>query len=333
MRLLRRFRNPTKSYRRYVAVALSLGVGLGVASAPASAETNADANDGELTASGARSYSGAYRNWTDPCPDGEWNQQTGGLVIAVDSSDEEGPGSTSIVIDFERKVGFIPLPDFKVEKSDNPAGPTGIDAIEDGIAELSGGEFTVWTNDNCPWGQEISYVPANAEQLLPDFYDLAKDRLPEPELLLEPFDEEEDWTFVQVPLDFRTTPETVEDVVVTIDSGGPDPVWVTITAVPTTLTYRSGDPLASGDRAEVTCDVRPHATAPYVAESPGECSYAYQNASSVADGNIFEAELILEWEVTYESSDGPGTLVVDPTVQVEQVRIAEAKAVNIYSRP
>ena len=115
----------------------------------------------------------------------------------------------------------------------------------------------------------------------------------------------------------------------TIDSGGPEPVWVTITAIPTTLTYKSGDPLVDGDRAEKSCPVDPYATAEYVEDQPGECSYQYINASSVANRNVFEAELELDWTITYESSDGPGTLTVDPTVQEQDVAVAEVKVVNI----
>ncbi len=253
----------------------------------------------------------------------------------MNGEDEEGnETNTAIVVETkEISVPYFPdvsIPtDISIDRDEGARDATGIGQIDETI-EFGGGEYTVWINDDCPWGQEVSYVPVSAVQLLPDFQALAQDYLTEPELTLKPFDPERDWTYVNVPIDFRTTPESVEPVVVTIDSGGPDPVWVTITATPSVLTYRSGDPLAEGAQAEKSCDVDPHATADYNPDVPGECSYQYINASSVADGNVFEAELELQWDVTYDSSDGPGTLAVDPTVQEEEVGVAEIKAVNVY---
>ena len=186
----------------------------------------------------------------------------------------------------------------------------------------------------CNGSDALIWVPQLTVQgdLLPAAIDEMTRRLHYPEPVFEPLDADFGWSYVQVPLDFRTTEATWQPIVVTAEVDGPpgSSPWVTITAEPTELWFSSGDPTDPGPVAACgTAD----AIAPYVAETPGACSYVYRNASTTVDGDTFAAELGIVWDVTYESSDGPGTLTVDPTVTPAPVQVAEIKALVTCTGP
>jgi hypothetical protein len=186
----------------------------------------------------------------------------------------------------------------------------------------------------CPDGSvTYRWVPdLTAEDLLVNLRDYVVEQLPAPVPVLRPFDEEHDWVYVQTPIDFRTEPSTWEPVVASASVDGPPGLspWVTVTATPVTLELVSGDPWDPGVVASCS---GAEAVAPYVAEVPGACSYTYRNASSVVDGWHFPAELSIHWEVTYDSSDGPGMLSVDPTVTGISLRVAEIKGLITCTGP
>ncbi len=178
------------------------------------------------------------------------------------------------------------------------------------------------------------FVPqgVTVEDLLPDLVAYAEDRLPAPVPVFLPWDEELGWTYVQVPIDFRTTPETWEPVVLTAYVPGPPGTvpWVTLTVEPDRLLFASGDPT---DPGLVASCVGPAAVAPYDPEVPGACSYTYRNASTTVPSGVFTAELGISWTATYESSNGPGTLDLAPTITPTPIQIAEIKALVICTGP
>lgn len=171
-----------------------------------------------------------------------------------------------------------------------------------------------------------------AQDLLGPLLDHVEDRLHLPEAVFQPIDEDYGWTYVQVPVDFRTTPETWEPIVVTAAIDGPPGFapWVTITATPTELWLASGDP---NDPGPVAGCRGAQAVAPYVAATPGACSYTFRNASTIMADGVFPAELGIVWDVSYESSDGPGTLSVEPTVNAAPIRVSEIKALVVCTGP
>ncbi|MFV0527090.1 MAG: hypothetical protein ACK5RL_21605 [Acidimicrobiales bacterium] len=171
-----------------------------------------------------------------------------------------------------------------------------------------------------------------AEDLLADLRDSVEGQLPAPEPIIRPEAPEPGWVYVQVPLDFRTTAETWEPIVATASVDGPPGMsaWVTITAEPKELIFASGDPADPGAVAGCTGEA---ATAPYVAEAPGACSYTYRNASTIVASDIFTVEMGITWDVTYTSSSGSGRLEMGPTITQVPLRVTELKALITCTGP
>ena len=214
------------------------------------------------------------------------------------------------------------------------SGATGEDRAGAAQAQVFDGVVHVLYLRSCPDGSSRPvWVPQiTAAALLPALRSEVERRLHYPEPIYLPFDDELGWTYVQVPIDFRTTPETWEPIVVTASVDGPpglDP-WVTITAAPVELLFASGDPTDPGLVAACRGNA---AVAPYVASTPGECSYTFRNASTTVAGDVFAAEMGIAWEVTYDSSDGPGALDMDPTITPAPVQVAEIKALVTCTGP
>ncbi len=203
---------------------------------------------------------------------------------------------------------------------------------QDGKFALDGEGWSVW-RVFCGDAKEASIVavPDSPLGLVPGALDFIEDYVPEPDLTLQPFDKQNDWTYVQSAIDFRTPAATLQPVVITADTGGPFEVrrWITITATPTTVRYDSGDTTVDPSYTECPAE---NADDPYVPETPGTCSFRYRNGSSIAENGKFEAELSIIWEVEFVASDGSsGSLDMDPTVQQEDVAVAEVKAVTVSS--
>ena len=207
----------------------------------------------------------------------------------------------------------------------------GVDTV-DGRFKLDDVDWTVhrvFCGTPRPEEPNIVAVPDSPLGLALPALDVVRGYLPEPELSLEPVDPDEGWTYVQTPVDFRTPAETLQPVTITADTGGPPEIrrWLTITAEPNTVIFDSGDESVSPSSAECPAEM---AADPYVPETPGACSFTYRNGSSIADGNVFEAELSITWTVAYEASDGSsGFLDMEPISQQEDVAVAEIKVVNI----
>lgn len=195
------------------------------------------------------------------------------------------------------------------------------------IRELGGRLMRAYFRD-CDGVNQTVWLPfpiPQAAELRVQLFESIKDRLHYPEPILTPLSEEHGWALVQVPLDFRTTAETVSPIVLTAAIDGPNPVWVTITATPEALWFFSGDQRASVQSTR--CDIS-QALAPYVAETPGQCSYTYRNSSAYArsGSDVFPARMAFDWIVTYESSSGTGTIDAERTFTDVPLEVAERKA-------
>ncbi len=210
--------------------------------------------------------------------------------------------------------------------------------LENGKFDVDGSEWAVWHvycgDKEEPEDEDFSIVaaPTSPAGLVLPALDFVEEYLPEPQLTLQPFDEDNDWTYVQAPIDFRTTTETLQPITITADTGGPEEIreWITITATPNTVIYNSGDTDTNPTQTECPAEA---ADDPYVIETPGVCSYSYRNSSSIKPNNVFEAELSITWTVDSIDKDGvQRTLTVEPTTEQVDVAVAEVKAVNVYDR-
>jgi hypothetical protein len=130
------------------------------------------------------------------------------------------------------------------------------------------------------------------------------------------------WFWVKAPVDFRVEPTNIELIEITAEAGGQ---WATATATPIDVEFSSGDPRGE---ATVQCSIA-GLTAAYERSTPGECSYRYQNASSIVPGHEFEASITVTWEITWVGSSGRrGNLGQFPLTGTTNVVIAEAKALT-----
>ncbi|MGE0795433.1 MAG: hypothetical protein AB7O29_08825 [Acidimicrobiia bacterium] len=162
--------------------------------------------------------------------------------------------------------------------------------------------YNLW-RATCPDEVIWRVIPeTDPDDLLPRLLeDVKSTRLPQPEPTFFAVDPAQGWAYVTVPLDFRVGGNAWRTVSVTASLG---PVWATVTAVPTRLTFDSGDPNGPG---LVTC-AGDAPLAGYDPAWPGECSYTYRNASSTSpfDGYHFETTTSIDWSISWTSSTGAG---------------------------
>lgn len=183
----------------------------------------------------------------------------------------------------------------------------------------------------CPDGSAyVQIAEREPTDLLPGLLQQLKaTALPHPLPVFEMLDPDFGWAYVQVPLDFRAGGDSWRRVSVTAEVG---PVWATVTAVPTALTFDPGDPEGDGP---VDC-TGTGPTAAYVPEEPGVCSYTYRNASSTStvDGYHFETSMSIEWSITWTSSTGAGG-ALDPyaTSSSALLAVAEVKGLVTCTGP
>ncbi len=337
---VRRFGISRRASRRILGVVL-FGAAAFLVAAPSA---SADDQESDFTVGNFRPEVSQDRDPGDG-PTGCTVTTSEGYVTRV-TGDFLGVRTQSTVITEHTNEEFIgPPAPTAVDTDITPAtGTPGSDIsyqeIEDGEIELDGVPYNVYEVTGCDGyadGQtEIVFAPPTAAAYLPAVDQVLRTVLPVPELTLKPFDEENDWTYVQAPIDFRTDAASLAPVSFVLDSGGPDFVggvrirrWIAVEAVPSLVIFESGDPLAEETRVECSPE---EALQPYVVETPGACSYQFRNSSSVTDSNLFDAELRVEWNVTFTRNDGPpGTIDVDPTINEEEIAVAEVKAVNVYN--
>jgi hypothetical protein len=143
-----------------------------------------------------------------------------------------------------------------------------------------------------------------------------------PVLSFAPKDPDFGWTYVQVPVDIRTSPVQWRTYSVTAENGAPVPYYqyVTVTATPKQFTFSPGD-----GSPEVTC-VGNDPIAGFDPGAPGACSTVFKHESSTAaNGRSFAVHGQITWSVTYVSSAGPGvlrdvTLGTDGNIEVAAIK-------------
>lgn len=272
---------------------------------------------------------------------GDENGDASVVTVLTNDDGEDGEpaeGAASVVVD-----------------SDD-ADPTDVDyegieeqEIVDGKIDLDGVPHNVYSVTGCDgygeFQQEIVFAPPSSDLYIPALEDALLELLPVPKLELLPFDDEFDWTYVQVAVDFRSDEVSLDTYEYFIDTGGPDTAeledgggeiavrqWMNIVAEPELVIFDSGDESLPEAERRVTCSPE-EALAPYDADVPGACSFTFRNASSIA-GGTFDVSLSVEWNVTYTSTNGPGEITLaGPTVNVEPTQVAEIKVVNVPSKP
>jgi hypothetical protein len=187
--------------------------------------------------------------------------------------------------------------------------------------------YHLWTKA-CP-GVPTAYVQLPASQprdLLPRLLEqLRSQALPKPTPVFQLLDAEFGWAYVKTPLDFRAGGDSWRSVSVTASAG---PVWATVTAAPSKLTFDPGDPAGTGP---MSC-AGDGPTAAYVAAVPGVCSYTYVNASSTSpfDGYHFVTSLTIDWSIGWTSSTGEGgPLAGYGTSSSAQLAVAEVKGLVV----
>lgn len=166
----------------------------------------------------------------------------------------------------------------------------------------NGVTYHLWRR-TCPDGETyVQFPETTPEDILPRLLDrLRHEVLPKPAPVFEMLDPTHGWAYVRTPLDFRVGDGAWAPVAVTASVG---PIWATVTAVPSRLTFDPGDPAGPGP---VVC-TGDGPVAPYVPETPGACAYTYLNASSTShvDGYHFQTRLTIDWSISWTSSTGAG---------------------------
>ena len=211
-------------------------------------------------------------------------------------------------------------------QSVDESGAAGADGTLSAMTATVRGEVAFLYRRSCPDGSSdhVWVVPRNASDLIPSLRDEVRRRLPAPVPLFRPYDEDRGWAWVRVPIDVRVDAALLDPIVATAAIAGPpgfDP-WVTITAQPVALHVTP--PVTSGTDP-IVCSVA-DAAAPYLWDDVGRCSVVFVNASSVESTGAFDVATSIEWQVTYESSDGPGTLSLAPTASTTALAVAEIQA-------
>ncbi len=188
--------------------------------------------------------------------------------------------------------------------------------VEDGVTHH------LWQrtcNGETAWVDVPEVQPAD---ILPQLLDQLRERtLPKPVPVFEMLDPEFGWAYVQTPLDFRAGGDSWRQVSVTASVG---PIWATVTARPTSLSFDPGDPANPG---AVTCSGS-DPIAGYDPAAPGACSYTYVNSSSTSevDGYHFATSLSITWAITWTSSTGAGgALDSYTTTSTSLLAVAEVK--------
>jgi hypothetical protein len=216
-------------------------------------------------------------------------------------------------------------------------GPTGCtwDEIVGGLAENGFGPTWPRERDGVTYrlwirkcGQQVDAyeVPdVDPRDLLPELLERLRTRtLPSPTPVFEKLDPQNQWAYVRVPVDFRAGGNSWRPVSVTASIG---PIWATVTAEPSTLSFDSGDQASPEQGATCAGDAP---IADYIAEQPGECSFTYINASSTStlDGHHFETTMTIDWDISWTSSTGAGgALDGFSTSTTAPLAVAEVKGI------
>lgn len=209
---------------------------------------------------------------------------------------------TRVGVDLARE--FISIPGDQVER------------------EVNGVTERLWWRD-CEGPGSFVWVPeiSTNDLLGVLIQDLRQRRLPDPQLTFGNVDPDFGWAYARVPVDVRAM--GISPVTVTVSvAAGPFFAWATMRADPVRITFDSGDP-ESG-----TLYCTPGGLAAGIGDEPGSCSFEYVNSSAVAmNGRTFDTELVVEWDITYQSSGGAGSF--EPVVTRASAPLAVAEVQSL----
>lgn len=194
-------------------------------------------------------------------------------------------------------------------------------------------EHVVWTDKmylNYCWNadtldvdastQDFFWVPLVTQQtVVPALFAHVWDYAFGPVVSWPSMDREFGWLYVRAPMDFRVDPIETIDLTATV-SNVTGTVTARVVVTPETITLEPGEP----GGLPVSCPLSA-ATDLYLVESPGWCSYTYENSSAISPSLTFDVGAMASW----------GVATSDPTFPVNSIRtwswddvaVAEAQAV------
>lgn len=177
-------------------------------------------------------------------------------------------------------------------------------------------------------GTPVWFEQVRVADLLPGAADSARAQIPAPVVSFQNLDRDFGWAYVTVAQDFRVT--GLAPVSATASAtAGPLTAWVTVTATPKMVRFDPGEP--GGHQVECGVDA---AQAPFVAEVPGECSYTYVNSSAISgNGRTFDTSTSVEWQISYDSSEGSGSLDPYTASSTTPLGVAEIQALVTCTGP
>lgn len=188
--------------------------------------------------------------------------------------------------------------------------------VEDGVTHH------LWLRTCRGEGVWVDVPEVQPADIIPQLLEQLRERtLPKPLPVFEMLDPEFGWAYVHTPLDFRAGGDSWRPVSVTASVG---PIWATITARPSLLSFDPGDP---ADPGAVVCSGSDPLAA-YDPAAPGACSYTYLNSSSTSpvDGYHFATSLSITWAISWTSSTGAGgVLDAYTTTATSLLAVAEVK--------
>jgi hypothetical protein len=179
--------------------------------------------------------------------------------------------------------------------------------------------YAKYCPDENPQYVEVPQTDVQADLMPMALHDIRTKKLPKPEPEFLALDSQFGWAYVTVPVDFRMS-NTPAPVSVTASIG---PVWATVTAVPSRITFDPGEPRGH----QVSCSA-PGASAGYDPAVPGECSYTYVDSSAIAsNGRTFTTTMGVEWSISWTSSSAAGgSLPAFTTSSSTPLAVAEIQA-------
>jgi hypothetical protein len=176
------------------------------------------------------------------------------------------------------------------------------------------------TSRSSPTLSNAFWVPlVTQDTVVPDLYAYLEDYLQPPAVSWPSMDPQFGWLYVKAAMDFRVAPPNAISLTATV-TNVTGSVTASVSASPTSVTISPGEPGGQPFLCSLAA-----ATADYSDESPGACSYTYQNSSAISSWGEFPWQAILRWDVTTSSPTFSSASI--PTVSYGSVAVAEAQAV------
>lgn len=182
------------------------------------------------------------------------------------------------------------------------------------VVNVPGGDVPQFVNESSVWVG----LPNGGAVIEEAFAQVQKLIYP-PVVSWPTMDREFNWLYVKAPMEFRVAALTSVTATASLTNilGS---VTATQTATPVSVTFFPGEP----GGVPVVCSIA-GATAPFAVDVIGECSYSYNNSSAIAPGAVFDARLVVTWQVTGDLQPGDATTL--ETFVESPLAVAEAQAV------